>query len=273
MNEIRTLKPSEINVKFKTGGFRGAKQEPYGMFLLYKDARCDMSILDETYGAGNWKRDHQIIDGNLYCTISVWNEEIGQWVSKQDVGTESDSGDDKTDTKGNASDAFKRAGFNWGIGRELYTGPKIFIGLRVGEYREKGDKPYLNSWIHFRVWDIEYDEDRNIKKLVIVDNDGNVRFEWNGDRKAEEPAKPESVRNVISEVASAMKGTVVSRGSGDMLDEGEWNPKAGFDQLARMNNVEAVKQAFKNAGAKSMYNSTYDQYRMAYLSLEGENVA
>lgn len=91
--------------------------------LLYKDARVDQNILDETFGIFGWQRSHQLIDGNLYCTVSVRNPETGEWIHKQDVGKESNAEKEK----GQASDSFKRACFNLGIGRELYTAPFIWI--------------------------------------------------------------------------------------------------------------------------------------------------
>ncbi len=91
--------------------------------LLYKDARVDQNILDETFGIFGWQRSHQLIDGNLYCTVSIKNPETGEWVHKQDVGKESNAEKEK----GQASDSFKRACFNLGIGRELYTAPFIWI--------------------------------------------------------------------------------------------------------------------------------------------------
>ena len=91
--------------------------------LLYKDARVDQNILDETFGIFGWQRSHQLIDGNLYCTVSIRNPETGEWVHKQDVGKESNAEKEK----GQASDSFKRACFNLGIGRELYTAPFIWI--------------------------------------------------------------------------------------------------------------------------------------------------
>lgn len=89
--------------------------------LLYKDARCDMNILDETVGAFNWKREHSRDNAN--CTVSIWDELKAQWISKEDTGTESNT----EAAKGLASDSFKRACFNWGIGRELYTAPFIWV--------------------------------------------------------------------------------------------------------------------------------------------------
>lgn len=271
MSEVRTLRASEINVKVKQAGNSNGKA--WGMFLLYKDARCDMSILDELYGPLKWKREHVEMNDSLWCVVSVWDENQRQWVPKMDVGTESDSGDDKTDTKGEASDAFKRACTNWGIGRELYTGPKIFINLDPGEVTEKNGKTYLKSNVQFRVSDIGYDAERNIVRLVISDGNGKERFVF-GERKTspskKQEASGEEVSSVVSGLASSFKGKEFS---GDMLSEGEWNPPRGYSQLASMTDVEAVKRAFKDSGAKSVNSSTYEQYRMAYCSLFGDKAA
>lgn len=89
--------------------------------LLYKDARCDQNILDETVGAMNWQRHHSRDNAN--CTVSIWDEQKQQWIYKEDTGTESNTEKEK----GLASDSFKRACFNWGIGRELYTAPFIWV--------------------------------------------------------------------------------------------------------------------------------------------------
>ena len=113
----RMLKAEEIECRVGTINGKGCS------LLLYKDARVDMKILDETYGVGNWQRTHEVINDNLFCTIEIWNDKINQWVKKQDVGTESYTEKEK----GEASDSFKRAGFNVGIGRELYTSPFIWI--------------------------------------------------------------------------------------------------------------------------------------------------
>lgn len=89
--------------------------------LIYKDARCDMNILDETVGAENWQREHYECKGNLFCKIGIRCND--SWVWKSDCGKESNAEKEK----GEASDSFKRAGFNWGIGRELYTAPFIWV--------------------------------------------------------------------------------------------------------------------------------------------------
>ena len=128
------------------------------MLLIYKDARVDMRLLDETYGVFGWQKSYETIDGRLYCTVSIKNPETGEWISKSDVGTESYTEKEK----GQASDAFKRACFNWGIGRELYTAP--FIWINKGDYTvdEKG-----RVFDKFNITDIGYDQDGKINKLII----------------------------------------------------------------------------------------------------------
>ena len=167
--KFRVLKASEIDCRIQSIGQN--KTGAVGTtILLYKDARVDMNILDETVGAMNWQRGHSIIDGNLYCTISIWDEVKEQWISKSDVGTESNTEKEK----GQASDSFKRAGFNWGIGRELYSAPFIYIQLDKSEYIERNGK--LTSNAKFKVKDVSYDENRNIVRLVVVDSKGKVRY-------------------------------------------------------------------------------------------------
>ena len=170
MKTPRLLKPDEISCRVQQ-----VTDSAGAIILLYKDARVDMNILDETYGAMNWKREHHTIDGNLFCTISIWDEDKAQWVSKQDVGVESAT----EATKGEASDAFKRAGFNWGIGRELYTGPFIFVQL-VGDEVKRNNRTGKNQATFkfgLTVKSITYNENREIEKLVLVDKKGKVRFE------------------------------------------------------------------------------------------------
>lgn len=167
--EFRTLKANEIDCRIQSlsekNGTAGA------VVLLYKDARVDMRMLDEVVGALNWKREHAIIGDRLYCTVSIYNEHTGEWVGKSDVGTESNTEKEK----GQASDSFKRACFNWGIGRELYSAPFTYISLQKGEwYTGKDGKP--KSYAKFTVKEIDYDENRNISKLIIVDSKGAVRF-------------------------------------------------------------------------------------------------
>lgn len=125
MLNFRTLNENEIDCRVATVTDKGCS------LLLYKDARCDMRILDETVGADRWQRMHELINGNLFCNVGInfpSPEGFEHWVWKQDVGTESYTEKEK----GQASDAFKRACFNWGIGRELYTAPFIWIPSSKG---------------------------------------------------------------------------------------------------------------------------------------------
>ena len=168
--KFRELKASEIDCRIQSIGEN--KTGAIGAtILLYKDARVDMNILDETVGAMNWQRGHSVVDGNLYCTISIWDEEKEQWVAKSDVGTESNTEKEK----GQASDSFKRAGFNCGIGRELYSAPFVYITLQHNEWY-KGKDGRLKSNAKFKVRTVAYDENRNIVKLIVVDSKGSVRY-------------------------------------------------------------------------------------------------
>lgn len=173
MRTIRTLRADEVELRAAQCGMTRTNK-PYATLLIYKDARVDQRILDETFGPMNWERQHEVIDGRLYCTVRIWDAEKGQWVSKQDVGTESNTEKEK----GQASDSFKRACFNWGIGRELYTAPRICLYLNDGEYYTKDVKGELKVYMtaSFYVNHIEYDNDGNICGLEVRDKQGQVRF-------------------------------------------------------------------------------------------------
>ena len=156
--KFRPLKANEIDVRVQSVTEKGC------ILLLYKDARCDMNILDETVGACNQKREHQLIGDRLYCTVSIKDTDTNEWVSKQDVGTESNTEKEK----GQASDSFKRACFNWGIGRELYTAPFIWVPAKdcnITEY--KGKKQCKDS---FEVAKIIIDENKTITALYIINS-------------------------------------------------------------------------------------------------------
>lgn len=161
MKEIRKLKANEIEVRVSQINERGAT------LLLYKDARVDQKILDEVFGVYGWQRTHQLIGDRLYCTIEVWDDEHKQWVAKQDVGTESNTEKEK----GQASDSFKRAGFNVGIGRELYTAPFIWVPADKMTISNKVDykgKSKCTTYDKFEVSKIGYNDDGEINGLTIV---------------------------------------------------------------------------------------------------------
>ncbi len=153
--KIRLLRADEIECRVSMVSEKGAA------LLLYKDARVDQNILDETFGIYGWKRELLFMGDALFCTVSI-RDENGEWVSKQDVGPPSFS----EPVKGSASDAFKRACFNWGIGRELYTAPFIWVPAEKVEIHREKERFVTRD--RFRVEKIEYDERQNICGLQIV---------------------------------------------------------------------------------------------------------
>ena len=159
-NQIRLLGPDEIECRIGTISEKGLS------LLLYKDARADMKILDETFGVTGWQRKHEVIGGNLYCVVSIWDEGKKQWVSKMDVGTESYAEKEK----GQASDSFKRACVSIGIGRELYTAPFIWVSASKVNIQKKGDKYF--TYDKFSVRDISYNAKREISGISILNQDG-----------------------------------------------------------------------------------------------------
>lgn len=151
---FRKLKETEIDVRVATVTAKGVS------LLLYKDARCDMNILDETVGPYNWKREHTRDNAN--CIVSIYDSEKKEWVSKEDTGTESFTEKEK----GLASDSFKRACFNWGIGRELYTAPFIWISADKTECVQGANGKWKCN-DNFKVLKITYTKDGQIDGLII----------------------------------------------------------------------------------------------------------
>ena len=116
---FRPLTEQEIEVRVSRVTNAGVE------LLLFKDSRCDMRILDETVGAENWQNEFYEQKGTLFCKVGLFTDyDRGpMWVWKSNAGAPSNM----EAVKGEASDAFKRACFTWGIGRELYTAPRIFV--------------------------------------------------------------------------------------------------------------------------------------------------
>ena len=195
---IRLLRADEIECRVAMINERGAS------LLLYKDARADQKILDETFTPFGWKRTHQIIDGNLYCTVEVWDTQKNQWIAKQDVGTVSFTEKEK----GQASDSFKRACVNWGIGRELYTAPFIWIPAGNMKIQKKGEKYVTTD--RFEVKSIDYNANREIVSLEIVNASGAVVF-----RKTEAADKkpPYLVPEDFGQLEEELKRTGVELGT------------------------------------------------------------
>jgi hypothetical protein len=159
--KFRNLRNDEIEVRLQS-----ITSTNKLILLLYKDARCDMRILDETVGALNWKREHSRDNAN--CTVSIWDETKGQWVGKEDTGVESNTEKEK----GLASDSFKRACFNWGIGRELYTSPFICINAESNEIKTEGSRKKI--YTKFFVSGIRTENDQIV--ALEISDDKKVRF-------------------------------------------------------------------------------------------------
>jgi hypothetical protein len=193
--KFRKLKAEEIDVKIGSVGKKGYT------LLLYKNARVDMAILDETVGAENWQNKFYEVCGNLYCSVGIncalmqENKVVDRWIWKDDCGVESAFGDKE---KGQASDARKRAGFAWGIGRELYTSPLIYIFAKTtyNESKRCYELEQEEKNRRFKVNEISYNERDEIEDLVISDLEGNVAFATDGYRRAYKEQKEETTKQV-----------------------------------------------------------------------------
>jgi len=245
MLRFRALRADEVDCRVamcKEGGLS---------LLLYKDARCDMGILDETVGPERWQRHHSRENSN--CTVSIYIPEMDQWVEKEDTGTESNTEAEK----GLASDSFKRACFNWGIGRELYTAPFIWITGAKCAIQNRNGKPACYD--RFRVGEMTV-EDGKITALTILNDsrNGEVIFTW-----AKRPAE------AAQEPSRAMKAQ----------DAGKPTPKAENAPVPPKNGLDATQVALLRAcmeqigqkeepllrhyGAQKLENLTAEQYTEA----------
>lgn len=179
---FRALTPAEVECRVGNCTEKGVS------VLLYKTARTDYSILDETFGPFGWACAYEVVNGNLFCAISCKGPD-GVWVTKSNCGTESN----QEAEKGEASDAFKRAGFAWGIGRELYTAPFIWIPADKLAKLRKGSNGRWQCADKFEVARMEVTEGR-ISALVIACNGKLVYSMGQNTARAETPAKPASER-------------------------------------------------------------------------------
>ena len=196
--KFRELRADEIEVRIAEVKEKGVTA------LIYKTARVDMDILDETVGAENWQDDYKEIKGNLYCGIGIRDSEGKPFVWKWDCGAESrqDGGNEK---KGEASDAFKRAGVKWGIGRELYTSPFIFMPVPtvLDDFASKNGKKVFRisqdaKFDSYFVKEIAY-ENGNIIKIVIVNQKGNVLFTFPKGNSAPKTAPKTNEKGKVGE--------------------------------------------------------------------------
>lgn len=217
---FRELKPNEIDVKPQTIKENGIS------LLLYKNARVDMDILDETVGCTGWQRKHSRDNAN--CIVSIYDEDKKIWIDKEDTGTESFAEKEK----GLASDSFKRACVNWGIGRELYTSPFIWVSDKNYIYdtgkKDKYNNPIYSTREKFKVLDIEI-TDKTITKLTIGDSKNNVVYTFNKNNKEQFPKFKferddviEKIKNKIGDNIEKLEKVLNSyevKGLQDLTDE------------------------------------------------------
>ncbi len=218
--KFRKLRADEIDVR--VGRVIDGKKKGV-LLLLYKDARCDMELLDETVGAMNWQRKHSRDNAN--CAIGIYDKDKGEWVWKEDTGTESNTEAEK----GLASDSFKRAATVWGIGRELYSAKNIFAQCAI----ENGKPPRFLSWY---VSEIGYNERGEIETLVICENNGKIVYSKNS---AENGATTRAPR-AVEERADERQESQESENSESKEDFREVFETEQDEELTAAENVEIV---------------------------------
>ena len=229
---IRLLRAEEIECRIAMVNEKGVS------LLLFKDARVDQKLLDETFTPFGWKRSHQVIDGNLYCTVEVWDKEKEQWIGKQDVGTMSYAEKEK----GQASESFKRACFNWGIGRELYTAPFIWIPAGRAMIQKKEREQKYFTYDRFHVWSISYDEEGKINAVTIINQKNEIVYSMDarildidlktGEKRGEGKAKTMSVPDKrVDKETGVATGKADSKGAG--TEEGKMVREQESTKMAR----------------------------------------
>lgn len=239
---IRQLRADEIECRI------GSISEKGLSLLLYKDARVDQRILDETFGIFGWKRSHQCIDGNLYCTVEVRDRESGEWIAKQDVGTMGYAEKEKSQ----ASDSFKRACFNWGIGRELYSAPFIWIPAGKAAIQKKEDR--LCCYDRFIVKSIACNADGEISALVIENDKGQKVYELKPEGAAVSGNGQEGQERKTAQTEKKPQEGVISKDQMDSLQK----------ELKRTGvAMETVQKRYKIQKPEEMSGELYDRVMRA----------
>lgn len=234
MKEFRLLRADEIEC-------RVAQIKANGLsLLLYKDARCDMNILDETVGMMNWKKEYSRENRN--CTVYLWDKDKEQWIGKEDTGTESNTEQEK----GLASDSFKRACFNWGIGRELYSAPFVWVPKEACNITATNGK--YACYDRFKVTEISYDESERICALTIVNTKtGEIAYKYGAKKQAAEMSKTISMAK-----AKALKSFLEDNGIDPEFVCGLYKVKSLYDLNEGQHknihdHVDQVAEAYRRA--------------------------
>ena len=257
MKAFRLLRADEIDARIAQVGSWGCQ------LLLYKDARVDMALLDETVGPENWQRKHEVINGNLFCSIGIrCNYE---WVWKMDIGTESNTEREK----GQASDSFKRAGTCWGIGRELYTAPTIFVKAENLKTLKDNGNGRWTCKDYFTVNDIQY-TDRKITYVQILNTKTGALLDY-GKKRVEEPEE-EDASAATPELVTIPKNDGNVDTAEPAMFSPEWMELHGREKITdrEIENLKkacaendrglTLDKALTAARRKSASNLTYVQY-------------
>ena len=197
---FRALKAEEIEVRI------GSVSEKGLSLLLYMDARAAALLLDETVGPMNWRCSYRDVNGKMYCSVDIWDSDKKEWVSKENVGTESNTEAEK----GEASDGLKRAVATWGV-RELYTSPFMWIDkdqLKNHTCNDWNGKKTWKSNDKFTVSNVEIEINgysRRITKLEITNTSTRkVCFDWSIGKGQKTITSPKPVKtNAAQETATA----------------------------------------------------------------------
>lgn len=240
--KFRNLDAEDIECRVSTISEKGCS------LLLYKDARCDMRILDESVGSMNWKRSHELINGNLFCNVSIYDNEKKEWITKQDVGTESYTEKEK----GQASDSFKRACFNWGIGRELYTAPFIWVNagdVNISESVGRDGKKKYTTYDKFSVKSMSVKDGIITDISIVNDKSRKVCYQFHLTDKKDTDNKKEPKENITAKMVSDINKELARTGieAGVILDMYHINT---FEELTE-EQYQVVMKKFKKTKDKA----------------------
>ena len=230
--KFRPLKAEEIEVRI------GSTTKKTYSLLLYKNARVDMALLDEVVGQGKWQREHKILGTDIYCRVGIWNEELKQWVWKEDAGS---SGNIEIE-KSKASDSFKRVCVNIGIGRELYSAPEIKLWKE-----NENDDSY--KYKKFYVKEIDY-EKGEISKLVICDQENDsvvysypkgAKVSQNAQKQGQNTTTPPKASYTPNDIAKEM-GECLTKVKGFATNLPAENYKKFFGWLEEKYNTRVINE-------------------------------
>lgn len=167
---FKALRPEQIEVRPTDTATRGK-----ATLLLYIDSRSAVDILNDSFGAYDWQMEYKAVGDQIYGRLSIWDEDKKMWIAKEDTGSESNI----EGGKGQSSDILKRCLARLGCDY-LYHTPKVKIDCPDNYYFKfyKDGREVEKMNMSFQVKEIEWDENKNCKKLIIADKWGKVVYEY-----------------------------------------------------------------------------------------------